>query len=105
MEQGEAAGGPNRGEGAWPEARCASARRALAALGPVIDIQLVHFPAQGVAVNAQGFGGFRLIAVVALQDALDEALLEFQNSIREKDAVLDHAGDEGFKLVSHFLAP
>src|ERR1700690_4128802 len=61
----------------------------------------VYFPAQCVAMNPQDFCGARLISVQALQNALDELLLEFRHSLIEQDAAVNHHSDQGFQLFFH----
>jgi len=56
----------------------------------VVEFVLGHFAAQGVAVNAEKFGGAGLVAVGAIQDALDETFFEFADGLVEEDATLDH---------------
>jgi len=41
------------------------------------ELMFVDFTAQGIAVNAKDFGSARLVAVYAVQHALDKALFEF----------------------------
>ena len=72
-----------------------------AAVGSCVDFVFVHFAAQGVAVDAEDFCGAGLIAVGALEGALDEFLFEFVDGFAEQDAALDHLTDEGFELFFH----
>src|SRR5208283_6178794 len=72
-----------------------------AAPAPMIQLVFRHLAAQGVAVNAQDFGGTRLVAIGALQDAFDEALLEFPDGLVKQDSALHHLGDKPFQLISH----
>jgi hypothetical protein len=55
------------------------------ARAPAAMIQLVldHFSAEGVTVNAEEFRGSGLIAIGAVQNALDEALLELTDGLIE----------------------
>ncbi len=52
-------------------------------------------------MDAQDFCGAGLIAVGALEGALDEFLFEFVDSFAEQYAALDHLTDEGFELFFH----
>ena len=73
-------------------------------MGPVavrIEFVFSDLAAQGVAVNAEDFCGAGLIAVGAIQNALDEALFEFTNSFIEQDPALHHLVDEPFQLIFH----
>jgi hypothetical protein len=65
------------------------------------ELVLVDFAAQRVAVNAEDLGGARLVAVGAVEDALDEALLELFHSLIEQDAPVYHLGHKSLKLISH----
>jgi hypothetical protein len=65
------------------------------------ELVFTDLAAQGIAVNAKNFGGARLIAVGAVQDALDKALFKFPYSLVKKDAALHHLIDEPFQLIFH----
>ena len=54
-----------------------SARR----VAPVIQLVFAQLPAQRVAMDPQDVRGARLVAVYTVQNALDEALLEFSYSL------------------------
>lgn len=43
-------------------------------------------------MNAEDLGGTGLVAIVALQDALDEAFFELTDSFFKQDAALHHLG-------------
>src|SRR6266705_4598616 len=76
-----------------------SARRAAA---PVrIELILIDLAAQSVAVNAQHLGRAGLVAVRAIQNALDEALFEFADRLFKKNSTLYHLTDESFQFVFH----
>jgi hypothetical protein len=67
----------------------------------MIQFVFGHFAAQGVAVDAEQFGGAGLIAVRALQDAFDEALFELADGFIEQNAAFDHLHYQTFELISH----
>lgn len=66
-----------------------------------IELVFIDLAAQGVAVNAENFGGARLIAVRAVQNTLDEALFELAHGFIKKNAAFHHLVDEPFQLVFH----
>ena len=43
----------------------------------MVQLVFADFPAEGVTVDSQGFGGAGLISVKAFQHTLDEFLFEF----------------------------
>jgi hypothetical protein len=65
------------------------------------DFIFAYFTAQGVAVNSQEFCGAGLIAVGALEGALDEFLLKLNHSFFEQYAALDHLPNKRFQLFLH----
>jgi hypothetical protein len=67
----------------------------------VIELVLGHFAAQRVTVNAKEFRSPALIAVGALQHALDKALLEFADGFLEQNPAFHHLSHEAFQLISH----
>ena len=67
----------------------------------VVELVFGNFATEGVAMNAEDFGGTRLVAVGAFEDALDEALFEFAYGLIEEDTALDHQGNQTFQLISH----
>jgi len=67
----------------------------------MVEFVLGDFAAKRVAMNAQDFCGAGLVAVGAFENALDEALFEFADSLVEEDAALDHQGNQAFQLISH----
>src|SRR6266704_1798627 len=52
-------------------------------------------------VNAQHLGRAGLVAVRAIQNALDEALFEFADRLFKKNSTLYHLTDESFQFVFH----
>lgn len=56
-------------------------------------------------MDAQGFSGLRVIAVILLEHPIDKSLLKFCHCIGKKNSVLNHAIHERFKLVFHGSAP
>jgi hypothetical protein len=68
----------------------------LPPFGVVVEPEFLSLSAQCVAVNPQGLGGLGHVAVVFFEQALDKTPLEFADSLRELDSVIDHAVDEGF---------
>jgi hypothetical protein len=66
-----------------------------------IELVFTDLAAQGIAVYAKDFRRAGLIAVGAVQDALDKALFKFPYSLVKKDAALHHLIDEPFQLIFH----
>jgi len=66
-----------------------------------IEFVLTNLAAQGIAMNAENFGCLGLVAVGAVQNTLDEALLELADGFVEQNPPLDHLIDEPFQLVFH----
>ena len=52
-------------------------------------------------MNAKDFGGARLVAVGAVQNALDETLFEFADGFIKQNPALHHLVDEPFQLILH----
>jgi hypothetical protein len=69
----------------------------------MIEFVFNHFAAEGVAVDSQDFCGARLVAIGAVEDALDEALFEFTDGLVKEDAALDHLQYQTFQLISHSI--
>ncbi|HET7259445.1 MAG TPA: hypothetical protein VFI75_06975 [Candidatus Acidoferrum sp.] len=65
------------------------------------ELVLVDFAAQRITVNAENLGSARLVAVRAVEDTLDEALLEFLHGFIEQDAPVYHLGDKSLELIFH----
>ena len=80
--------------------------RPLPAFGPVVvQPEDLDFAAERIAVNSQGLGGLGLIAVVLLQDLLDETLLELTDGIGIGNFAVDHPNNECFQLIFHGATP
>ncbi len=67
----------------------------------MIEMVLRDLAAQGVAMDAERFGGAALIAAGMLQDAADEFLLEFGHGFIEQNAALDHHDDQRIQFLFH----
>ena len=52
-------------------------------------------------MDAKDFRGAGLIAIVAVEDALDESFFEFPDGLVEENATLDHLKYQAFQLISH----
>src|SRR5579863_247559 len=65
------------------------------------ELVLVDFAAQRVAVYAENLRGTRLVAVGAVQDALDETLLKFSDGLVEQNAPVHHLNDKPLELIFH----
>ena len=68
-----------------------------------VRFQLVFadLAAQRIAMNSKDFCGARLVAVGAVQHALDETFFEFPDGFVEQDPALHHLVDEPFQLILH----
>jgi hypothetical protein len=66
-----------------------------------IELIFVDFAAQGVPVNAKNLGSAGLVAVGAVQDALDKTLFEFADGLIKKNSAFHHLIDEPFQLIFH----
>jgi len=75
--------------------------RSAAAVCPVVELVLIHFAAERVAMDAQDFRGARLISVEPLEHAPDEFLLKLGDGFFEQDSALDHRSDQRFELIFH----
>jgi len=73
----------------------------VAAMTVRIELVFVDFAAKRVSVNAKNLGGTGLVAVGAVQDALDESLFEFADGLIKKNSALHHLIDEPFQLILH----
>jgi hypothetical protein len=88
--------------------------RALAAGRPAhavanlrgVHVELGQSAAEGVAMHAEFFGGFALVALVLCQNFKDVALFELTNGLRVGDAGAVHLRDQAvqFALQGFFLA-
>src|SRR5713226_2424716 len=76
----------------------ATSRLATRAIFEFVEADLA---AQGVAVDPQDPGGARLVAVRAVQHALDEFLLELGDGLVEQDPAFHHLADQRLELVFH----
>src|SRR5437588_2644698 len=72
-----------------------------AADGADVELQLGDGAAQSIAVHPQFAGSFALIAVVLLQHAQQEALLELAYGLGIQNAALVHLHHQRFQLVLH----
>src|SRR5437016_1970426 len=66
-----------------------------------IELVLIDLAAQSIAVNAKNFDRAGLVAVRAVQNALDEALFEFADRFIKQYPALHHLIDESFQLIFH----
>ena len=73
----------------------------MAAVAVGVELVYINLAAEGIAVDAEYFGGARLVAVGAVQNALDETFFKFANSLVKQDSPLDHLSDEPFQLIFH----
>src|SRR5262249_60955292 len=62
-----------------------------------------HALAEGIPVNAQNFGGFGKIVVVAVEHFKDEVLFELLHSLVKENATGDHLVNNCFKFGFHRL--
>ena len=67
----------------------------------MIEFVEIDLAAQRIAVNSQSMRRAGLIAVHAIEHALDIFLLEFINRFRKQNSALDHSADQRFQLISH----
>jgi len=66
-----------------------------------IELVLIDFAAQRIAVNAQNFSRSGLVTIGAVQNALDKAFFEFADRFVKKNSSLYHLTDKPFQLVFH----
>jgi len=66
-----------------------------------IELVLTDFAAEGIPVDSERFGGTGLVAVFAVQYALDKTLLEFANRFVEQNTAFDHLIHKPFQLIFH----
>ena len=64
--------------------------RLAGAAAAVVELVFGDFAAERIAMNAEDFRGAGLVAIGAVEDALDETLFKFSNGLVEEDAALDH---------------
>src|SRR6266849_5181303 len=73
----------------------------MGAVAVRFELVLIDLAAQRIAVNSKNLGGTGLVAVGAVQDALDETLFEFAYCLVKQNPALDHLIDEPFQLIFH----
>ena len=56
-------------------------------------------------MDSESFSCLGLIAIVSIEHALNEFLLEFPQGVIVQNAFFDHLLDEGFQLISHGALP
>jgi hypothetical protein len=66
---------------------------------PVVELIEVNLTAECVPVNSQQSCSARLVAARPVQDALDELLLEFIDSLIKLDSTFHHLPDKGLQLI------
>jgi len=66
-----------------------------------IQLVSVDLAAERIAMDAQNFGGARLISIASVQHALNETFFELANGLVEKNPALHHLYDEPFQLIFH----
>jgi hypothetical protein len=71
----------------------------------VIRVNVTYHAAEGVAVNAQSLGSFRLIAMIPGQGILDKPPLKFSDCVFKVNAMLNHLVNEGVELILHSRSP
>ncbi len=62
---------------------------------------LRDFATQGIAVDAEDFGGTALVSPGVFEDAPDKFLLKFSEGFFEQNSALDHHSDQRFQLLFH----
>ena len=67
----------------------------------VIELVEVDLAAERIAVNAEQARGARLVAVGAVQHALDELLLKFVDRFVKQNSSLHHLAHQRFQLIFH----
>ena len=67
----------------------------------MVEFVFADFAAEGVAMDAEHFCGAALVAVSAIQDALDETLFKFADGFIEKNSPVHHLCYEPVQLVLH----
>ena len=72
-----------------------------AAAERMIQMILRDFATQGIAVDAEDFGGTALVSPGVFEDAPDKFLLEFSEGFFEQNSALDHHSDQRFQLLFH----
>jgi len=64
-----------------------------------------HTFAKGIAVNAQSFGGFGKIVVMAVKNFKNEVLFKLLHGLVKENTVSDHLVNNRFKFQFHGLPP
>src|SRR5712692_11521692 len=80
---------------------CTPKKESGAAARPVLQLVDADFAAERVAVDAEHARSARLIAVRAVEHALDELLLKLVDRLIEEDPAFHHLSNKGFELISH----
>ena len=65
------------------------------------EFVLNDFPTEGIPVDAEKLGCFRLVSAGFVKSALDEFSFEFIHSFAEINTAFDHFGHERFQLLFH----
>src|SRR5260370_8393229 len=73
----------------------------MPAMAVRFELVLIDLAAQRIAVNAKNIGRAGLVAVGAVQDALDETLFKFADGLVKQNPALHHLIDEPFQLIFH----
>lgn len=68
---------------------------------PLVELVLADFAAERIAVDAEKARGPRLVAVGAIQHALNEFLFEFVDGLIKEDSPIYHLPDQRFQLIFH----
>jgi len=68
---------------------------------PVIKLIEINLAAERISVNSEQPSGARLIAVEAVQHALDKFLFKFVDGFIEMDPALHHLANQCFQLLLH----
>jgi len=66
-----------------------------------IELIFIDLAAQSIAVNAENFGSPGLVAVRAIQNALNETLFKLTDCFVKQNTALYHLVHEPFQLVFH----
>src|SRR3989304_2693354 len=65
----------------------------------------VELAAEGVAVDAEGFGGAGLVAAAGVEDLADETFFKLGQRLVVEDTAFDQLIDEGVELFLHGGSP
>ncbi len=66
---------------------------------PIVEFIAIYLAAECVPVNSEQSRSARLVAAGAVQDALDELLLEFIDGFIKLDSTFHHLPDKGLQLI------